>query len=140
MPLPVNPPPIPPRVTFSWSPVSVPATITIGGNTYPYSTQADGVSRPSTDARYAANTTPTNTLLTFTASAEAFNANIVRYHWDFGDGTESFGPTVSKTYIVPNPTQRVAIQVLDSNGLSSTAVQTLNLVLSAPVRAKFFRS
>lgn len=129
----------PPRVDFSWSPLSSLALTTIGGNSYPYSSQADAITR-STDTRYAAYHTPTNTLLTFTATVEPFEgAEIVRYRWDFGDGTEAYGPTTTKTYRVPNQTAQVSLQVLDSNGLIATATHALNLVQSAQTRWKFTR-
>jgi hypothetical protein len=129
----------PPRVDFSWAPLSTLASITIGGNSYPYSSQADAITR-STDTRYAAYRTPTNTLLTFTATVEPFEgAVIVRYRWDFGDGTEAYGPTTTKTYRVSNQTAQASLQVLDSNGMTATATHALNLVKSTPTRWKFTR-
>ena len=129
-------PRIRPVVNFDWTPKSAPITYTIGGQTYPYSTQADSIARPS-DSRYTAYSTPSNQLLTFTSTVTVDpRAFVARYHWDFGDGTEGFGPTINHQYNVANPTIVVALTVTDSFGVSVTRTQPLNLVVAAPTVVK----
>lgn len=114
-------------VGFDWTPKSVPLSYTIGGTTYPYSTQQDGVSRAS-DANYLAYTTPANTLLTFTASLTTPNGTIItEYKWDFGDGAIGYGATVSHTYSVGSYQTQVTLNVTDSFGKRVFANRVINL-------------
>lgn len=127
---------ISPTVSFSWAPQSAPVSFTVGGHTYPYSHQADAVTRTSDD-RYGAYTTPTNEELTFTAAVTTYDDTfILRYRWDFGDGTLAYGPEVVKTYLVPNPSIVVALTVHDSNGRDVRVARPLNLVRADPVRVR----
>jgi hypothetical protein len=118
---------------FDWTPKSVPLSYTIGGNTYPPSTQADSVSRAS-DARYLSYTTPTNTLLTFTASVVLPpNVFIAEYRWDFGDGTVGYGPTVNHTYATASSQTAPVLVVTDSLGNRASRSHVLNLRQTVPI-------
>lgn len=136
MPLTAQPPRTRPRVNFNWTPQSSAVIVNIAGNTYPYTTQADAVSRPN-DTRYQAFTTPTGQAITFTADVTPFNgASIIEYLWDFGNGVNGYGASTTYTFNAPNPSQQVSLLVRDSNGLVASAVKTLNLVLAYPTVVK----
>lgn len=112
---------------FDWTPKSVALSFTVGGNTYPYSTQADLVSRAS-DARYAAYTTSINTLLTFTSSVILVpGTSVVEYRWDFGDGEIGYGPTVTHTYQTAAPQTAAKLTVKDTLGQVASLSKILNL-------------
>lgn len=116
------------NVDFSWSPVSgTPFTWTVGGNTYPYTTQQDTIVRPS-DSRYAAVLTSTNTALTFTSSIVVPpGMSAIEYRWNFGDGSFSYGPVVTHTYIAPSPQTAVSLVVTDNFFNQATRQKVLNL-------------
>lgn len=117
---------------FSWSPVSVPLSFTFIG-TYPYTTQADAISR-SSDSRYAAYTTPNNTLLTFTATASIpAGITVVEYKWNFGDGTIGYGSTVSHTYSISSPQTMATLTTTDNLGRQSNVGKLLNLRQASPI-------
>jgi hypothetical protein len=114
-------------VDFDWTPKSVPLSYSVGGNTYPYSTQQDAVSRTSDD-RYIAYTTPTNTLLTFTALVTIpFDVTVIEYKWDFGDGNIGYGATATHTYSAAAPQTQATLIVTDSNSRISFNNRILNL-------------
>lgn len=114
-------------LNLSWTPVSVPLSYTVGGDTYPYSHQADNVSRAS-DSRYVAYTTPINTPLTFVASATfAPGVTALEYRWDFGDGIIGYGPTVTHTYKVAASDTAVTLIVTDSLLNQTSRSKILNL-------------
>jgi len=113
-------------VDFTWSPTSVPLSFTFIG-TYPYAHQADAVTRTS-DSRYAAYTTPNNTLLTFTATASIPSGlTVVEYKWNFGDGTVGYGSSVSHTYLISSPQTMATLIVTDNLGRQSSIGKLLNL-------------
>lgn len=119
--------PIRPTVTFTWSPVGIPLVYLTGGHNYPYTHQQDNVSRGS-DSRYAANITPTNTLITFVATAVVpAGFPIIEYKWNFGDEMIGYGATASHTYVVANPTTQVSLTVTDSLRRTASTSQVLNL-------------
>lgn len=116
------------QVDFAWTPVSgVPFTWLTGGNSYPYTTQQDAVSRAS-DTRYAAVLTSTNTALTFTATVVTpANLTVIEYRWDFGDGVIAYGPIVGHTYTMPSPQTAVSLVVTDNLFQQSSRQRLLNL-------------
>jgi hypothetical protein len=117
---------------FSWSPVSVALSFTFIG-TYPYTTQADSISR-SSDSRYAAYTTPNNTLLTFTATASIpAGLTAVEYKWNFGDGTVGYGSSVGHTYTISSPQTMATLIVTDNLGRQSSIGRLLNLRQASPI-------
>lgn len=114
--LPVTP--AKPLVNFDWTPKGGPFSFVAGPDTFPYNTQKDLISRPS-DIRYTTNTTPTNTLLTFTANLVIpVNLSIIEYRWDFGDGGVAFGPSAGHTYLVAASQTRTTLTVKDNLGRS----------------------
>jgi hypothetical protein len=128
-----------PTVDFDWSPKSVPVSYTVGGNTYPYARQADGQVRTS-DSRYTSFTTPTNTVLTFTASISLVGDNsIVQYLWNFGDGSSAFGSSVSYMYKIANPSAEVSLAVTDIYGRTVARHRVLNLRTTTAVSISAFR-
>ncbi|MEQ9106288.1 MAG: PKD domain-containing protein [Limnobacter sp.] len=52
------------------------------------------------------------------------------YHWDFGDGTNATGPTITKTYQSAG-NYTASVRVTDTGGLSSSASVSINV--TAPV-------
>jgi hypothetical protein len=121
-------------LSFDWTPKSVPLSFTAGGNTYPYSKQVDNVTRTS-DGRYAAYTTPANTLLTFTATAIAPGGVVIlEYKWDFGDGTIGYGSSVAHTYTVASYQTQATLVVTDSLNRRYSRAQVLNLRPAAPIQ------
>ena len=64
------------------------------------------------------------------------------YYWDFGDGTtDTTGSLTSatKTYSIPG-VYNVRLTVVDDQGFSSSAVQTINVVSAASVKSVTVRS
>lgn len=117
-------------VDFSWTPTSGVLTYTIGGTTYPYSTQADNISRPS-DTRYVASTTPLNTALTFTAAISAGADVITEYKWDFGDGSIGYGQSIQHTYRTAVEQRAVKLTATDARGRRYVRSKKLNLTFVA---------
>lgn len=116
-----------PVVDFSWTPVQIALSYTVGGNTYPPTHQVDNVSRASDD-RYVAFTTPVNTLLTFVASVILPpGVAVVEYVWNFGDGSIGYGPTVTHTYKTPNSQTSATLNVIANNGTQVSRSKGLNL-------------
>ena len=72
--------------------------------------------------------------ITFDASASQSNSDgqIAAYVWDFGDGTTARGAQVSHSYKSPGSYQ-VTLNVTDTHGLSSTAIQTVQMAGNWPV-------
>lgn len=115
-------------VDFTWAPVSgVPFTWSVGGNTYPYTTQQDAISRAS-DTRYGVVLTSTNTDLTFTAAIAApVGLTAIEYRWNFGDGVIAYGPVANHTYTESSPQTAVSLVVTDNLFQQSSRQKTLNL-------------
>jgi hypothetical protein len=111
-------------VDFSWVPSSGALSYTISGNTYPYSTQADSISRVS-DSRYATALTPLDTTLTFTAAVTDIVA--IEYRWDFGNGKIGYGATVTQKFLTASAQRRIKLTVTDDKGKKYSRSKLLNL-------------
>jgi PKD repeat protein len=71
-------------------------------------------------------------LYTFNAIASVTQGSVVKYEWNFGDGTVSLGSSVNHIYTSPG-TYQVELTVTDAQGLfsSSTKTVTINPSLTA---------
>lgn len=128
-----------PKLDFTWTPQSVAVAYTINGNSYPPARQIDNIDRSaqagSLDSRYAAYTTPTNTLLTFTASVMLPSGLIVtEYRWDWGDGQIGYGSTATHTYKIAPPETTARLTITDSNRNIWSKSKILNLRFSSLIR------
>jgi hypothetical protein len=139
-------PQIPVRVEFSFTTVAPIVPFAVNGITYPYKHQADEEPPNPTkggrtsDSRYVVETTGTNSPITFDAVDSESLGNpkviiptgvfVLEYLWKFGDGFEAKGPTVTHTYLVPDPFTTVKLHVTDSRGLRWSSSKTLNLTLA----------
>lgn len=133
--------PAEPVIDFTWNNQATTVTFAVGGNSYPYGRQFDNVARPASDGRYASLYTPTNQALTFTASAVIpAGVTIKEYRWDFGDGNFGFGPTVTYTYRVANPTTQVSLTITDSFSRQKTRAKLMNLRPGNPINVIAFVS
>jgi len=110
-------------------------------------TDDDGATSVSTSTKTIMNRPP---IASFTESTEtaytgetiSFNASasydpdgfIVSYFWDFGDGTNATGVTVSHSY-ADNGTYVVTLRVVDDDGAESTTSSTKTILNTAPVAA-----
>jgi hypothetical protein len=103
----------PPRVTFDWSPKANAFSITLGGDTLPWSVNTPSVGAPDQpDVLY----THLGEELTFTANVEVDEGDfILEYQWDFGDGVIGYGPSVVHTYRANSPQIRVHLTVTDNH-------------------------
>jgi adhesin/invasin len=70
-----------------------------------------------------------NTLATFTATVTGLgNAVVLKYQWDFGDGTpvqETTTNQVTHNYLKPSPTRLVTVVVVPSSGSSATGTTSI---------------
>jgi hypothetical protein len=116
-----------PKVDFTWTPLGDPISITVGGDTFPPTTQVDGFSRPS-DSRYETYETNINTDIEFAATVVSTgSSDIVELRWDLGDGTIAFGDLVNHTYKIANPNIEVSLTVTDNRGRKSAVKHPINL-------------
>lgn len=112
--------------------------LTVHDNTGRIATTTGSLSvRPGSDpvARFTVTPSPTsiNTTVTFdgTASTAAAGKSIVRYEWDFGDGSPIVATTGPTTTKLPGPgyaatgTYTIRLTVFDSAGLSAATTRTL---------------
>lgn len=119
-----------PLVTFTWSPVGTSLTYIIGGNSYAYGSMGP---------RFAAFVTPTNTAITFVATATVPSSiGIINYEWSFGDGQYGAGQTVAHTYVAPIPNIEASVTVTDSLGRQITRNKVLNLRHSTQIGVSTF--
>lgn len=126
-----------PIVTFTWSPTGSALTYQAGGNTYPYTHQADLTTRAS-DANYGAFVTPINTSITFTATAIVPPGIFVsEYKWDLGDGTIGYGPSIAHTYIAAVSQMAATVTITDSLRRTANASQVLNLRQAKPILVRY---
>lgn len=114
-------------IDFTITPTSNPLSYTVGGNTYPYSKQADGISRPS-DIRYQVFAIPIGIELTLASTVTVPpGLSAIEYRWDFGDGTIGYGPTVVHTYKVAAADTAATLVVTDSKLNKQSRSKILNL-------------
>ncbi|MRR12688.1 PKD domain-containing protein [bacterium] len=62
--------------------------------------------------------------LDFDASAASDDGKIVKYYWEFGDGTEAEGKKVPHTFTAPG-TFEVTLWVTDDKGQTSSVTKPL---------------
>lgn len=120
-----------PQVGFDWTPKAGPFTLTFGGNIYPW-----GENQPQAGAPDQADIfyTHTGVELTFTATVTPAPGDfIIAYHWDFGDGTEGFGPVVQHTYRVPSPQTRTSLCVTDNHRRTTCVGRQMLLQSASPI-------
>jgi len=87
----------------------------------------------------SAETVYTNEIITFNASGSYDpDGTIVSYFWDFGDGANSSGVTVTHAY-ADNGTYTVTLTVTDDDGATSSAT-SVKTVLNTPPVASFTES
>ena len=65
----------------------------------------------------------------FDASNSVVEGEIISYKWNFGDGTNGSGKTVSHSYTEAG-TYQVTLNVTDNHGLSSFETLTINVIAS----------
>lgn len=144
----------PPAATlcnFWWNADGPPISYTVGGETYPYQHQQDGIHRAS-DYRYEILTTPLYVSIAFDAVDHEHlghpkveppaGVTVIQYLWNFGDGTIGYGPQPAHTYEAASPDTSVSLTVTDSRGLRSSVSKPLNLVylqLAAEIAYKIRR-
>src|SRR4051794_37172061 len=104
-----------PKIDFTWDPIGAAISFNLAGNSYPPAGQ-----------RFEAFYTPINQLITFVANADDSDS-IVQYRWDLGDGIIQYGQTVGHTYVVPNPSLTVKLEVMDNLGRKSYVSRVLLL-------------
>jgi PKD repeat protein len=68
----------------------------------------------------------TGQTVTFDAGQTQSSAAIVRYEWDFGDGTTATGPSVTHAF-QPANSYNVTLQVTDQNNLHGTAQKSVQV-------------
>lgn len=120
-----------PRVTFDWTPKGASFVLNLGGNTYPFT-----INEPESGAPDQADVfyTNTNQELTFTATVELDPGDFVlEYYWDFGDGTDGYGPEVIHTYRSHSPTLRVHLVVTDNHRRKIHAGRQVNLLPASKI-------
>jgi hypothetical protein len=111
---------------------------TYDGDTYPYPPLP---SDKESDYRYAWGTTPILLPVEFFGIAHTVEGkvqshvipppgvNIMEYFWNFGDGYTGYGPIVSHTYEVPDPSTSISLTVLDSLGREFSTSKALSLLI-----------
>ena len=88
----------------------------------------------------SAETVYTSEVITFNASGSYDpDGTIVSYFWDFGDGTNTTGVTVSYAYTT-NGTFIVTLTVTDDDGATASINATKTVLPSAPLVALFTES
>ncbi|NJM15538.1 MAG: PKD domain-containing protein, partial [Bacteroidales bacterium] len=88
---------------------------------------------PSFSSNIGSGTAPVAIDFNATASTDP-NGEIIRYSWDFGDGTFASGATVSHTFN-KGGSYNVALTVIDNDRLSATAATTIDI--NAKPNARF---
>lgn len=107
-----------PLVDFDWTPISGPVGFTIGSDTFP----------PTGDARYAADETPVDTLITFTALVTSLpTQQFIYFDWDFGDGRQGHGHTVKHNFSTRTPEAHVVLTVRDQRNHAFHCSKMINL-------------
>jgi len=94
---------------------------------------------PVADFTESATTVYTGQVITFNAaSSYDLDGTITSYYWDFGDGDDAWGVTVSHSYS-DDGTYKVTLTVTDDDGATDDATST-KTVLNRPPVAKFTES
>jgi hypothetical protein len=134
-------PPSPPLLVicdFFFEQTGPPGIATYDGDTYPYLPLP---SDKGSDYRYAWGTTPVFLAVEFFGIAHEVESktqphviappgiSILEYLWDFGDGYTGYGPIVTHTYEVPDPTTAISLTVIDSLGREFSTSKALSLVI-----------
>lgn len=131
-------PPLPVICDFFFEQTGPPGTATYDGDTYPYPPLP---SDKGSDFRYAWGTTPVFLAVEFFGIAHTVEGkvqphvipppgiSILEYFWDFGDGHTGYGPIVTHTYEVPDPTTSISLTVIDSIGRAFSTSKALDLVI-----------
>lgn len=101
------------QIGFTWNPKQTAFTYSAAGTTYsPNADPSVGEGR-SSGASFAATWIP----ITFVASSVfPLDRSSVEHYWTFGDGTFSYGSTVTHTYKVPNQSTQVVLRITDNKG------------------------
>jgi chitodextrinase len=60
------------------------------------------------------------------------DGKVVKYEWDFGDGTKAQGIEVSHTYLKQAGEMVVKLTVTDDRGTAATASKTINVLIQPP--------
>lgn len=131
-------PPLPVVCDFFFEQTGPPGIVTYDGDTYPYPPLP---SDKGSDARYAWGTTPVFLPVEFFGTAHTVESKmqphvvappgitILTYLWDFGDGHTGYGPIVTHTYEVPDPTTSISLTVIDSLGREFSTAKALSLLV-----------
>lgn len=131
-------PALPVICDFFFEQTGPPGTATYDGDIYPYPPLP---SDKGNDFRYAWGTTPVLLAVEFFGTAHTTEGkekphvipppgiSILEYFWDFGDGHTGFGPIVTHTYEVPDPTTSISLTVIDSLGREFSTSKALSLLV-----------
>jgi PKD repeat protein len=79
---------------------------------------------------YASRQAEVNQDVTFSGAASQSAAGITDYQWDFGDGAQSVGQTVTYAYANPGDYE-VVLTVLDANGLTNSTTWIISILPQA---------
>jgi PKD repeat protein len=114
---------------------SNPATLTMTGN-FSVTATFTQLTGPQAVFTYSPSEPYVNMTVTFNASASTtgYNASIVEYQWNFGDGSPEVNNTASTTthvYTLPN-NYTVTLNVTNSQGLWSTTSETVEVAPPEP--------
>jgi PKD repeat protein len=120
------------NVTGPSSPIIVTGPVTVTGNY----TLVTAPAPPMASFVYSPQQPYVNMTIAFnaTTSIPGYNASIVQYGWDFGDGSQKVTnttPLTTHVYITAN-NYTVILNVTDSQGLWSTTSETLNVAPPNP--------
>lgn len=131
-------PPLPVICDFFFEQTGPPGIATYDGDIFPYPPLP---SDKGNDYRYAWGTTPVFLPVEFFGTAHTVEGkiqphvipppeiSILEYFWDFGDGHTGYGPIVTHTYQVADPTISISLTVLDSLGREFSTSKALSLVI-----------
>lgn len=130
---PANIPPV--KMNFFFKQEGPTGAVTYDGDTYPYPPLYVG------DTRYILYTSIVNTPLVFDAIGQESLLNphvepppgvtVLEYLWNFGDGTEGYGPVVTHTYKVLDPELQVTLTIVDSRNFHYSCSRPVVLVVTA---------
>lgn len=116
-----------PNIDFNWTPVSTPYSYVVDDVVIIPALKPDGNYWPSS-TYYNTHVNGNGSGLTFTATATIPNRTVIKYEWDFGDGSTGFGNNVVHAYAVPNQFMKVALKVTDDLAHEYFAVRQIYLI------------